>query len=416
MKSNIITIFLIVSLSISLMGQDRPVEDLRNDMANGLNGEMYRVTGYFDQTMPFHLLFAEGAEECNGTLELNDLEPVSLEGECSDSTLTFYEFDEHARVSGIISGSREEGRYNLEWSNYNYTKSYTLSGDEDAERTGEVKVYQTKTEGSTDQLMLWSDNQAIKLSNDEELLKWCDYTCPTPPYACVYTQPDGSKEDMSISDRIVSVGSELYEYKESVTIKNRSGHEFDHFYNYRYPYLEENKFDSFIEEVIGQHFIKYQRELPKLDEDEEWEPSDRLKNKAIGDFYISLVTEDIVSGYLTFHSTTEPRTSTTTFTFDRNKKKFYKIREIWRKDFNFSYFLKSLLENQKRVILAKEPSVIRKLLKDTPFTYYNLTEQGIVFFTDYNFIYGRRHILIPYEEISGFIDDKSLSNFIKGRT
>ncbi len=416
MKSNIITIFLIAILSISLMGQDRISEDLRNDLSNDLKEEMTTVTGYFDQSMPFQLLFTEGIEECNGALKLSDLEPLSLEGECSDSTVTFYEFDNYARVSGVISGTRDKGRYDLEWSNYNHTKSYALSGSEAANRTGEVKIYQIKLEGRTDQLMLWPDNQAVKLSNDENLLKWCDYTCPTASYACVLVMPDGSKEDMSISDRMVSVGSELYEYKESVVIKNRSGHMFDHFYNFRYPFVGEEKFDSHIEDVIAQQLLNYQKALPELGSDEEWEPSDRLENKAIGDFYISLVTEDIISGYLTFYSTTEPRTSTITFTFDRNKKKFYKIREIWRKDFNFSYFLKSLLENQKRAIIAKEGSIIRKLLKDVPFTYYNLTEQGIVFFTDYNFIYGRRHILIPYDEISGFIDDKSLSNFIKGRT
>ncbi len=402
-------------MSGTLTGQDRSPENLRNDLANGLNGEMTRVTGYFDQTMPFQLLFTEGAADCNGVLELSDLEPILLEGECSDSIMTFYEFDEHARVSGIISGARDAGKYNLDWSNYNYTKSYSLTGAEKTNRSGEVKVYQTKKEGNTNQLMLWADNESVKLSNDDELLKWCDYTCPTPPYACIYQKPDGEKEDMSISDRIVSIGSELYEYKESITIKNRSGHQFDHFYNYRYPYLGVSQFDTYIEEIIDQQLSKYKKALPTLEEDGEWEPGDRLANKAVGDFFISLVTEDIVSGYLTFHSTTEPRTSTTTFTFDRNKKKFYKIREIWRKDFNFSYFLKSLLENQKRAIVAKEAPVIRRLLKDTPFSYYNLTEQGIVFFTDYNFIYGRRHILIPYEEISGFIDDKSLSNFIKER-
>ena len=208
----------------------------------------------------------------------------------------------------------------------------------------------------------------------------------------------------------------MYEYMESVIVKNKSNHSFDHFYNYRFPYVGESKFDSYIEDVISQQLIKYQKALPTLDNDEEWERSDRLSNKAVGDFYISLVTKDIISGYLTFHSTTEPRTSTVTFTFDRNKNKFYKIREIWKKDFNFSYFLKSLLENQKRAIIAKETPVVRKLLKDVSFSYYNLTEQGIVFFTDYNFIYGRRHILIPYDEISGFIDDKSLSNFIKERS
>lgn len=402
-------------MSFSLRGQDRSPEQLRDDVTNGLNGELTRVTGYFDQTVPFQLLFREDALECNGVLELSDVEPILLEGECTDSTMTFYEFDDHARVSGIISGKRGAGKFLLEWSNYNYTRSYTLSGAEGMKRTNQVKVYQTKKEGKTNQLMLWTDNQSVKLSNDKELLKWCDYTCPTPPYACIYVTSDGGKEDMSISDRIVSIGSELYEYKESITIKNRSGHEFDHFYNYRYPYLGVDKFDSFIETYVKQQLSKYQKALPTLDSDEEWEPSDRLSNKAVGDFYLSLVTEDIISGYLTFHSTTEPRTSTTTFTFDRNKKKFYKIREIWRKDFNFSYFLKSLLENQKRAIIAKEAPVIRKLLKGTPFSYFNLTEQGIVFFTDYNFIYGRRHILIPYDEISGFIDDKSLSNFIKER-
>ncbi len=416
MKYQSIIFILITTFSSSLLGQSRSSDQLSEDINYDSNDKMTIVTGYFDNSMPFQLSYGMSDQECKGILVFSNLEPIQLEGDCTDSTLALYEFDEHARVSGIITGTKTAGKYDLNWSNYNHTLSYQLTGREDQQHTDQVKVYHSKQEAINDQLLLWIDNRAVTLSHkDDELLRWCSYHCPSPPYACIYADNNGDTEDMSISDRVVSIGSKLYEYKESVFLKNKNGHSYDHFYNYRYPYLGVDKFDNYIEEVVGQQLINFQRSLPTLESDEEWDQDDRLRHRAAGDFFISLVTDDIVSGYLTFYSTTEARTKTSTFTFDRGKKRFYKIREIWRKDFNFSYFLKSLLENQKRRLVAKELPVIRKLLKDTPFSHYNLAAQGIVFFTDYNFVYGRRHILIPYEEISGFIDNKSLSNFIKDR-
>ena len=90
-----------------------------------------------------------------------------------------------------------------------------------------------------------------------------------------------------------------------------------------------------------------------------------------------------------------------------------RLREIWRDDFNFSYFLNRLIENQKREVVNKEKGDVRQILKSQAFTHFGLTPTALVFYTDFHFIYGRRSIYVPYDEIDTFIEDKTLSQYVK---
>ncbi len=384
------------------------------DDLQDLDGIVIRINGFLDHSLPVEIHYSNSSDDCLGVMKINDDIDIKLEGSCTDTSLVLYEFDEYSRVSGIISGKIINEEYDLIWHNYDHSLSYNLYSYGEGAQTDQIRVYHLNEENQFDQAILFSDIKSISVSSEDNInLKWQPYEYAIAPYACTFQDAILGVRDLAVSDRVLSVGKQLFHFAEGVEVINDSGHAYDYFYNYRYPVFEERKFDKYIKTIVENQLNSFQRGLDKeRQDDEEFDLDHRLRDRGIGDFFVSLVTEELISGYLTFHSTNNNTTETVSFTYDRSKDRFYELRDFWKKEFNFTYFLKSFLENKKRELLLKEDPYVKRMLKDVPFNHYNLTAKGLVFFTDYNFVYGRRSILISYDEIMSFIDNKSLGNFL----
>ncbi len=408
------TMTIITVACISMAGQDHDIEVVEKSQMDYLEGEQRSVIGYFDHSVPAELFIAKKEDECSGLLRLgNSSELIKLEGACSDNSLEFYEYDEHARVSGLLFGSIKGQRVDLMWQSHNQERSYTFTGREHYTPDNRLKVFTVKNEMNFDHLLLWQDRENLNVSTEENLrLRWQNYYCQGALYACQYYDVHNEKNSLSISDRVVSAADRYFQYAEEIAIKNENDHHFEWFYNFSFPYIGDKEFDFYIDQIVQEQLSSFKNALPVY---EESHPDNRFENRAIGDFYISLINENIISGFLMFNSTQHPRLKTVAFTFDRNKSRFFKLKDIWEKDFDFLYYLKTVIENKKRRVILKEDLLIRNILRDDPFTHFNFTTSGIIFFTDYNLIYGRRSINIPYSEIEGFIDNKSLSNLINNK-
>lgn len=380
-------------------------------VAPGEEPQGLAIKGLWDHAFPVSLVIQPFQEECLGYLEFGNKDArVHLEGECTDERIELYEFDQHARVSGVLEGQISETDFNLTWSNYNNSIKYDFSGRLKEEKVKGLQVFSVKGESKYDMLLLWPEKNKIYVVNKEsDILSWQQYNCPHAPYACQFSNGENEVESLSISDRILSAGSRLFEYSETVDIKHQNGYDFGYFYNYTYPVLGDSKFDYFIEEQVNKYRNNFLNALP---ESEEKGPDSRLINNATGDFYLTLISDDLISGFLTFRSSTQPRLETVAFSYDRMKHKFYRIQEIWEKDFDYAFYLKKTLENRKRNIVQTEEPIVRDILKEHPFAHFVLSTKGVLFFTDYNSIYGRRLVLLPYDEIAGFIKNKGLSNLI----
>ena len=363
--------------------------------------------------MPFQLKLDTSTSECKGLLIIDSEKMVRLEGTCKGSQLELFEFDEHARVLGSFVCEYENGKGNGYWSNNNGSVKYDISMLTPEERTGRLQLYKLKDDYEKDMLILWPDRLKLAiLDRDSELLFWQDYSCPHAPYACTYESGNNVSQTISLSNKLVSVGSQLYERTADLNLKSRTVFGFEYYYNFVHPSINDEKFTSFIDDLLSKY---EQRFLNSIVISDEQQPEDRFKYRASGDFVLTLLSEDIISGFLTFNSSVQPRLETIAFSYDRAKKRFHRIQDIWENDFDYRFFLTRAIENKKRGILNSEDPIIRSVLKDEPFTHFVLSFNGIVFFTDYHSIYGRRSVLLPYREIEGFIKDKSLRNFINGK-
>lgn len=410
-----ISIFLFTLCSGSyLLSQENTENVFFQNQIAGLNGETIRVNGLIEDVMPFDLLYVPHDTLCNGIIRYGSDEIIHVEGSCSDTSITLYEFDDRARVSGVISGDIDHGNYTLTWANHNHSLKYYISAKEGGPRNEEITVFNVKDEEDFDHLLIYKDYNKIFISSDQQsALNWMGYECPHAPYACTILKDNGEKQGLSLSEQKVSLGSRLFQVAEKIQVRDQSKHQFGYFYNFRHLYLNDKKFDNFIEQKVSEYVSQFEFEISDSGDEEDRDIEARFENRALGDFFLMLVSPDLISGYLTFHSSTQPRIMTTSFVYNRQKNSFVDLRKIWEKDFDFAFFLKKNIEQKKRELLKGEEAIVKKMLKKDKFQHFGISSRGIVFYTDFSYVYGRRHILIPFDEVENYIDEKAITNLLK---
>ncbi len=389
----IVPLSLCICLSFGLYGQSEDIS----------------VYGFLDGVLPIGI-HHNGQEECLGHLSIRD-KKIQLEGECTDSSFVLYEFDNSARVIASLSGEVVGETYELEWHSHDHKMNFKIHASGPEKRKDIIKVYTAKDGEAYDQVFIRPDTREIFMPIlEDKKLRWSSYACPTANYACQVTYGD-KQMTLSLSDRVVSIGSQLYHWKEDISIDYAVDEGYHFYHSYPVPSLGLKAFDDHLATAL-ENEVSLFRKTFDIDMSD-LQPEDRLKYRSYGSFVITLMSPEFISGHLHIQDPLISRSITYPFTFDRNKKRFVRLREIWRDDFNFSYFLNRLIENQKREVVNKEKGDVRQILKSQAFTHFGLTPTALVFYTDFHFIYGRRSIYVPYDEIDTFIEDKTLSQYVK---
>ncbi|MEE9374398.1 MAG: hypothetical protein V3V00_15185 [Saprospiraceae bacterium] len=144
-------------------------------------------------------------------------------------------------------------------------------------------------------------------------------------------------------------------------------------------------------------------------------PNNRFIHRTIAINKVALNSDKIISGYLTFFDNQSVDVITLTYTYDKNKKEMLGLSKIFKKNFNYSFFLKQYINQKKEKMIPMLSSLELTWLKASPFHHYVLTESGLKFFSEYNAIFGRKSFTIPYHEVASSIGQKSITNYIKKR-
>ncbi len=144
-------------------------------------------------------------------------------------------------------------------------------------------------------------------------------------------------------------------------------------------------------------------------------PSNRFKQRTLAVNKVTLNSEKLISGHLTFYDNQTSDVKTLTYTYDRDKKEMLGLSQIFKKNFNYSFFLKQYISQKKEKMKTVLTPLETKWINAAPFHHYVLTSSGLQFLSDYNTIFGRKSFTIPYHEVSSSIGQKSISNYIKKR-
>lgn len=144
-------------------------------------------------------------------------------------------------------------------------------------------------------------------------------------------------------------------------------------------------------------------------------PGNRFSHRTISVDKRSLDSDELISGHLTFYNNQSNKVETLTYSYDRSKKEMLTLNKIFKKNFNYSFFLKQYIAQKKEKMEPLLSPLESTWFKATSFHHYELTDSGLKFFSDYNTIFGRKSFTIPYHEIASSIGQKSIANYIKKR-
>ena len=144
-------------------------------------------------------------------------------------------------------------------------------------------------------------------------------------------------------------------------------------------------------------------------------PGQRFKKRSIGINRIALNSNDLLSGHISIYDNQKAEVITITYSYDKDRKEMLDLSKIFKKNFNYSFFLKQYINQKKDSMKSLISPLESTWLKASKFHYYVLTHSGLKFFNDYNTIFGRKSFVIPYHEISSSIGHKSITNYIKKR-
>ena len=133
-------------------------------------------------------------------------------------------------------------------------------------------------------------------------------------------------------------------------------------------------------------------------------PELRASQRAYSWTDVALLTDDFVSGMLTYHTTWVNGKATKTFNYDLKNGEVVELAALFKKGFNYQLFIKKqVAEEIIKLAIYKRDEDFRNWIKNQTFTNFTLGKDGISFYSDFHIIYGRQRIMIPYKKIKSNI-------------
>lgn len=216
------------------------------------------------------------------------------------------------------------------------------------------------------------------------------------------------------------------DYALNIPVKRMSKDPLDHqvlsvvdyqsFIAVKYPLLVDEKFDAIMMGRLTEAVKSILGEYAKLEQNEGSNiPSHRFSKRAIGVSKVTLESENIISGYITIYDNQKSDVQTITYTYDKGREDLLGLDDLFKKNFNYSFFLKQYINQKKKDMVGLVSQLEAVWLDNEKFTYYVLTPGGFKFFSNHNTIFGRKSFHIPYYEVESSLDNRSLVNYLKKR-
>lgn len=376
----------------------------------------FLFTGYVEKSLPVIIVLGREENELKGFIYYGQNEDrFDLEGTMNDSgDIELYEFDNYYRVSGSITGNILRPKELFTW--YSADHSLQLSMVLYPSRMPDkiVELFESDNSATRNQIFFRGDLQQISIDPSGDInLRWIDYLCEGAD--CYESRPNTKISnpvefyiDTNEHNNLLVYPDNRYTKYLSIPYANISEHNFSTYASHNFPLLNNTVFDQWVQDNL-----KIANPIVATDESTYSLTSTRFRNRTMSDFYITLLSDDLISGYLYQQSTEGHEVKSFPFIFDRQKSKFYQIQDLFKKNFDYSFFIEKYVEKIKRGRLIKENRLVQNLLKKEDYKHYVLAPEGILFFTDFHVVYGRRHILVPFEELNSSIDNKALENYLK---
>jgi len=141
-------------------------------------------------------------------------------------------------------------------------------------------------------------------------------------------------------------------------------------------------------------------------------PENRATIRSNGWFEIGFFNDNLLSGILVMQSTVSQRQRAIAVNFDLTNNRPVEFKDIFREEYDLDYFVKNVIRKEflKHTLYQNDP-IFKKWIQSASFPHMILLRNGIHFSSDFNAIYGRQGITIPYGKLDGFIRKDSEVDF-----
>ena len=358
-----------LAVSIQLVAQ----QDWGSTENPFLEDSLINLIGTLDKSLPVKLLIKKKGLDIAGTISYGDNHlQYELEGKIGENQITLYEIDEDQRVTSFIEGPVTGDTYYWIWKRADHTLELPLIVCPDKNQGLFVEKYVSDEINS--QIYLRNHVNQISIDTRGKINhRWIDFICEEE--SCYEIKPnilltnpiEFQKKNQRRQHQIFVFPETYYDRKATIRYKNISVAGFKDYYSFVFPDIDK-VFNDWAEETILAEIAKHSLSH-KTQPDQYFVPADRFNNRAYGDFYLTMLTNDIISGYLIFYGTHTTKMKTIAFNYDRRKKQSFGLQEIFRSDFDYPFFLKKFLEKKKKGMILKEPRIIKRLFPDfLPYT------------------------------------------------
>ena len=179
-------------------------------------------------------------------------------------------------------------------------------------------------------------------------------------------------------------------------------------YDLSFPKTKYTNFNKWIENQTGQ-WMKRCRKYTDNAKKRHAENAVQLRAslRAYGWCNIDMISDQLISGQLTFMNTWSKKQEGKNINFDFYTAKEITLKDIFKKDFDYQKFIRNYINKTINKHKRYRDYEFRKWLAEEDFPYFTLREEGISFSTNFNMLYGQQQIVISYDTLEKYLKKNS---------
>ncbi len=388
--------------------------------------------GRIDDLNDITMTLAFDGKSCKGMLVyLRSKETFQLKGTIKDGLLDLKEIDQQEEVSGYIRGQITELRLVGEWSNFDYSiggmldlhqvetevivptycgnnkwiyhyKGLLLGGaselilQKDADNSLRGVLYYETTQksyylqGELDENMLFS----MQLKDEHAQIKG------TLSGSLVEAQTINATFQAPSEQK----GVATYQLEDEMLVGCVEFADYMSSYDITYPKTQHRQFNEWIDQLTEDWVYscrQYTEEVRKLNQKPA--PALRAKVRAYAWSDLEMLSDEIISGFITYSNTWSVGLRGQAFNFDLRSGREIMISDIFIDNFDHSRFLKKYISKNIDKHRLYRNSQYREWLATTMFPYFTIHKEGISFCSNFNATYGQQRVTIPYSDLIPYL-------------
>lgn len=396
--------------------------------------------GRFDDVSVVDIALGYDGKKCRGYLTYSKSgDRLRLDGTLEQSTLNLEERDLSKALSGNIKGVYNNKRIDAEWTNYNNSLGSRLEADELA--VGQIQNYNcsdnkwacryiTRYNGARADMILirmhngslngylWVESDAKTYDLHGEMDRDGNYEIEALlPSGKMAGLLQGNLQNLQSTDcNWVGSGEKRtfkFTQRNTYPLGCFDFADYNSSYDALYPHTPCNSCNTWLDQKVNAWLAECKQTIASQKKNAT--PANRNAQRASCWAEIACMTENILSGYLTFSDSWSKQAGGQSFNFDLRSGKEISINDLFNKGFNANTWLDDFAkrESPKLPHFAADPDY-REWLVNEGFPMFTLRREGLELSTLFHPQYGRQTLLVPYASLKPYMKkDNPIADLVK---